>query len=219
VTPTADDVRALARSSPWLWTTLHFTHLDAEGETEAWLRRPGRLLVVGPDGREERVVEEPRGSTTWRWPQEVEPARRPDGLVVTRPDDPVVEYGDPMYRNYQWVAMLDPVELSHGVEITGVRTGEHRGRPTWEARVRALEGYDPTCGCCPLVWSEVSDRLEYDDGSGRWEPPRGTAYPEAYDVALDVTTGVVVRSQAVGGDPRCDLEVVIHEVDGPMERV
>ena len=57
--PSADDFRALARSSPWLFTTLHFSHQPADprriGQTEAGLprsapRRPRRRSTDGPRG-------------------------------------------------------------------------------------------------------------------------------------------------------------------------
>jgi hypothetical protein len=230
VTPTADDFRALARSAPWLWSTLHFTCRSREGAVEAWLRRPGELLVRD-DGRAYRVSGppyplmlvsndpdlEPPSPVP---PGAVEPVRRGDGLVVGRPADPEIEYGDPMYANYQWVAMLDPVELSHHTTVDGVRAGERAGRPTWEARMTAVEGYDPCCGCCPLLWSEVSDRVEYGDGDPAWTPRPGTSYPEAYDVALDRGTGVVVGLEAIGGQrPGVDLEVEIHRVDTDLSDV
>ena len=45
VAPGPDDFRALARSSPWRFGTLHFTHrADGEDPVEAWLTRPGHLV-------------------------------------------------------------------------------------------------------------------------------------------------------------------------------
>jgi hypothetical protein len=218
VTPTADDFRALARSSPWRWTTLHFRHSVAgQGHgVEAWLARPDRLLVRH-DRHDERHDGWPYGSSGLAellWPTAFDPVLRSDGLVAERPDDWRIKWGDPMYTNYQWVAMLDPVELSHHVDVADVREGERFGRPTWEARVAAVDGYDPRCACCPLIRSEIADRYEYDDGSGAWMPPPETSYPTAYDVALDVATSVVVRSEAIGvEDGGLDFEVEILEVD------
>ena len=56
MTVTVDAFQALARSSPWRWRTLHFRHRSGSEEVEAWLRRPGRLLVRTADGREHRVI-------------------------------------------------------------------------------------------------------------------------------------------------------------------
>lgn len=211
MTPTVDDFQALARSSPWLWSTLHFVHRSGfPGECEAWVRRPGELLVRTPDGRDVRESGLPYSMTRLTasaagadlelpprpvLPHEATPVRRPDGLVVERPERfTEVSYDDPMYGNYLWVAMLDPVELSHHVEVVDVRADEVAGRPAWRASVRALEGYDPRCACCALIWSAIADAYEFDQ-------PRQRDYPGHYDVALDVQTGVVVRCTPVGGEP------------------
>jgi hypothetical protein len=106
-----------------------------------------------------------------------------------------------MYQSYDWVAVLDPVELSHHTSLTDLRDEERLGRRTWWATVRPEEGYEPRCGCCPLLWSFISERDEsasHGDDVGAWEPPSGTVYPEAYDVALDVRTGVVVAVDPMG---------------------
>lgn len=153
--PTEDIFRALARSSPWRFTTLHFTHRwDGRDPVEAWLTRPGHLRVRLVDGSE-RVAEgvpyttgtlrlqdgasarprrwlaregplrrrRPRAAEVVRSPQSVQPRLRPDGLVAQRPSEP--DYDDPMWTSYAWVAMLDPVELSAGVEVAD----ECDGRP------------------------------------------------------------------------------------------
>jgi len=201
MTPTADDFRALARSSPWRWTTLHLRH-RGNGPTElhgahveAWLARPDGLRLVGPDGQPIRPStpgQGPRPTGPWRPP---EPAYRPDGLVAERPAG--VEDDGLFWQDYRWLAMLDPAELSHDVAVDELRAEEVHGRPVWWASVRALPGYDPRCSCCPLVWCEVADRYEYGDDPA-WVPPT-ERYPDHYDVALDVPTGVVVRCLPVGG--------------------
>jgi len=220
MTPTGDDFQALARSSPWRWTTLHFRHRSSfPGDCEAWVRRPGELLVVEPSGRQHREtgVPDPRSFVssdpgfappTPAAPQDVEPVRRPDGLVAERPDAFEIEYDDPMWGNYTWVAMLDPVELSHDVDVADVRVGERAGRPTWEARLRPLAGYEPRCGCCSLLSSPVVDRAEWGDRFVE------RTYPDHHEVALDVQTGVVVRLHPVGGhEDAVRLENDILEVD------
>lgn len=243
---TQDAFRALAQSSPWRWRTLHFTCAGPAERVEAWLRRPGQLLVRDSGGRRHHVDERgragegtpalrsllvphpddpdepvavPRHRPSPRWPHELEPVWRDDGLVGVRPDSPWVEYGDPMWQNYYWVALLDPVELSHHTAVTGLREEDRLGRRTWWARVAAEEGYDPTCGCCPLLWSWFSDRDEYadDDEPATWTPCPGTVYPAAYDVALDVQTGVVVelRPTTEGSRPT-GHRLEIHEVDADL---
>ena len=161
-----------------------------------------------------------RPRTTVRWPHEAEPVRRSDGLVEERPSELEVEYHDPMYQSYHWVATLDPVELSHHTTVTDLREDERLGRRTWWARVSAEEGYEPTCGCCALLWSSISDRDEYayEDDLEPWGPRPGTVYPRAYDVAVDVQTGVVVELSPVGPSSSPGWhQVEILEVDGDLD--
>jgi hypothetical protein len=249
--PTPDSFRALARSSPWRWRTLHFLHRGGRDsrQVEAWVRRPGELLVRDADGREHRVSGLPYSSavsvvtmsTEVGWvapvpipprhvlPHEVQPALRPDGLVAQRPPDVlrhpgdvVVDYDDPMWSSYRWVAMLDPVELSHHVDVRDPRVDEVAGREVWRAFLTAEEGYSPRCGgnCCELLWSDVSRRCEFDDPADAPPARPGTTYPDCYDVSLDVQTGVVVRCRPVGADvDHAWLEVDILEVDANLDAV
>lgn len=260
--PGPDDFRALARSAPWRFGTLHFTHQEArplgQGPVEAWLRRPGHLevlaggerqvetgvpysrsvlyleesrvglrrLLPGPLRRRRRWPAEPGlaprgepGNPPIRPPQEFEPRRRPDGLVLERP--PEADYDDPMWGNYRWVAMLDPVELSHGVEVSEVQARERFGRLTWTATVRALpesagdagDGYDPRCSCCPLLFGAVSQQLEFAGGAHAPGEAEAAGYPSAYWVSLDVETGIVVDVEPQDGDhPERAFTNEIHAV-------
>lgn len=231
---TEDSFRALARSSPWRWQALHFLR-HGDDSLEAWLNRPGELRVVDAHGRStvERETLDgaggvlavyatdgdeppPKPKLIRQWPHQVEPLLRSDGLVAERPESHewrdeeivVIEYGDPMYLDYHWVAMLDPRELSDHTSVTDLRVDVHLGRPVWRARIQPLEGYEPTCGCCALLWSEISDRDEYDDD---WPLDPNRVYPEAYAVALDVETGVVVHLEPIGestGNSRVDVEIL-----------
>src|SRR5699024_6469167 len=147
---------------------------------------------------------------------------RDDGLVLQRP--PGADYDDPMWGNYRWVAMLDPVELSHGVEVSDVHAGERLGRLTWTATVRALpesaedagDGYDPRCSCCPLLFGAVSQALEAAGGGYAAPAEEAAGYPSAYWVSLDVETGIVVAVEPQDGDrPDQAFGNEIHEV-GPL---
>ncbi len=75
------------------------------------------------------------------------------------------------------------------------------GRPAWRGRLVAELGYQPRCGgnCCELLYSEAGLRSGFPDPEDVPEGWRGQTYPEAYDVALDVETGVVVRCLPIGG--------------------
>ncbi len=235
--PTVDSFRALARSSPWRWTTLHFRHRsDHPGACEAWLRRPGQLLVRRPTGEEKHVSGVPYsisrlmvssspegGPTIDLGPEpELPPVFRADGLVASRPANWYLEHSDPMWGNYSWPAMLDPDELSHHVEVSDLREVEVAGRPAWRADLRALPGYDPRCGgnCCELLYSEAGLRADFPDPEDVPESLRGRIYPDNYDVALDVQTGVVVRCLPVGGaDGASWLENDILGVDEDLDEV
>jgi hypothetical protein len=237
--PTADDFRALARSSPWRWSTLHFRHRSGfPGEVEAWVRRPGELLVRRPGRPDEYVsgvpystsrvmiTSTPDGPVVSRPEPEPEPEQepvfRPDGMVESRPDHWYLEHSDPMWGNYSWTAMLDPDELSHHVDVAGLRVVDVAGRPAWRADLRALPGYDPRCGgnCCELLYSEAGLRADFPDPDDVPQTWRGRVYPDHYDVALDVQTGVVVRCLPVGGaDGASWLENDILGVDEDLGAV
>ena len=230
------DFRALARSSPWRFASAHFTRRRDGDEVEAWLERPGGLTVRDAHGTHrwvnnrqadipgevvrawgrlpDRYTDDELVSAYLeapvRWARDVEPVWRPDGLVAVRPRTPGLEFDDPMYDNYEWVAMLDPAELTTAVDLTDVRETTHHGRLGWAARAVPVEGYAPRCGCCPLLWSEISDRDEAEGGGP--EPVPGTVWPDAYDVVLDHATGIVVSLEPVGEAVRTALgfDVEIH---------
>ena len=240
LSPSADTFAALARSSPWRWSTLRFTlrrGVDGGGPdlVRAWLRRPDQLRVETLDGDLLQIVREPPlrvGVLTpdggypreLPWPVEAEPpVLRPDGLVDLRPA--MVSADAPMYQDYRWVAMLDPVELADGLDrdtgeewaplsVDTVTEVEHGGRPAWEAVVRTTPYYEPRCGCCPLLRTRAIDLLEYADSPGYVL----SAYPDAYRVRLDVGTGICVSTEDIGGlTPGHGHDLRIEAVDEPMD--
>jgi hypothetical protein len=242
-TPSPESFAALARSSPWLWSTLRFTVRRGRDERRAetlraWLRRPDLLRVETLDGGLVQIVREPSAAvgvltldggyprTRPRPESGVAPVLRPDGLVDERPWG--LSYDDPMYEDYRWVAMLDPVELADGrdpddgapwwpaLAVDSVPEVEHAGRPAWEAVVRTTPVYAPRCGCCPLLRSREVDLLEYRD-----YPEHVLAvYPEAHRVRLDVGTGVCVFTDEIGVQtPGGSHDLRIEAVDEPMDDV
>ncbi|MBO1754639.1 hypothetical protein [Allobranchiibius sp. CTAmp26] len=224
--PREEDFRALARSSPWRFQTLHFTHRsspsDDDGGVEAWLDRPSQCVTVRSKGVVGVAGGVPySGSAGTDRPLGV-PEFRADGLVARRPPAWHLVRGDPMWRDYRWTAMLDPDELDHGVQIRDVAAAVRLGRETWSATCVPLVGagedwvggYDPRCGCCPLLDSRASRLVEY----GPDHPITGAdGIPTTYRVQLDVQTAVVVRIDALDRAAGLVLSNEIHGVDTRLE--
>ena len=51
---------------------------------------------------------------------------RPDGLVAARLEGWHYDHGDPMWRDYQWTAMLDPLEDRKSTRLNSSHSGESR---------------------------------------------------------------------------------------------
>lgn len=225
MTPTRERFRALARSSPWRWRTVRFTATSAiadEAPVRGWIRRPGAIRVERLDGtllKAGREMPPPAVLLTADGqgvpaPTRVDrPAMDADGLVAQRSSG---TSEDPMYRDYRWVAMLDPVELADGVAIEELTAVEHHGRPAWEALMRPSPGYEPTCSCCALLYSRASQAREAEAGVA---PPDGPPerFPEAHRVRLDVETGLCVLTEEIGGShPGRGHDTLIEAVDEAM---
>lgn len=97
----------------------------------------------------------------------------------------------PFWQDYRFVAVLDPYELSDGVDVLELAAVDHGGRPAWEALIRPTSAYEPRCVCCPLMRTRGTDMM-----AGLDPLP---AYADAYRVRLDVGTGICVRTREVGG--------------------
>ncbi|MCV2488701.1 hypothetical protein OF117_04945 [Geodermatophilus sp. YIM 151500] len=242
--PSADTFTALARSSPWRWSTLRFTvrwsgpYQTWPEPVRAWLRRPDVLRVETLGGHLVQIVRErrstagvmtPEGGRTVEipWPGDPgapSPELRPDGLVAGR-TRPFELSDDPMFQDYRWVSVLDPVELADGRDPAtdepvpalapdAVVEVEHAGRPAWEAVVRTTPGYEPRCGCCPLLRDRRVDELEWGPGAAQLP----AVYPEAHRVRLDVGTGVCVLTEQIGGSTAgAGHDLRIEAVDEPMD--
>ncbi len=165
-----EDLRLLARSAPERWSELELVHRSNYLDFRVTLRHGELVGTRLDDGRRLHKVGAPPSS--WS----------------VRPLEPYA-------TNYEWSAMLDPYELGDGVAVTDVRTEELFGRPVVAFAARAVPGYDPVCPCCPLVFSEVSQRLEHGDD---WRSQPGEL-PDGVDLTLDLGVGIVVRSRHRGG--------------------
>jgi len=220
--PTPDLFRGLARSSPWRWRALAFdlqrrpVH-GPEHAVHATVERGVGLEVRLADGERHRdaaariragwsevgtgrhgILELP---FAWELPVDVDAF----GFVVRRPATATSE--DPMWQDYQWVAMLDPVELADGavrgrgedsvpppaLDLHRLDASVRHGRDTWWAEVAPREEYAPRCSCCPLLLDHTTASL----------------------VALDVATGVCVHVEHLGGDHAGrGFSMRIRSVDG-----
>ena len=201
--PTPERFRRLARSAPYRWRSLLL--VGTWGPSVAPLRigveQPDRVRVQRLDGS---LLHEGRqgslgsgavltsdGRHVPYVPSPPVPELDEDGLVALRRqpwnDGPEI----PMWQDYRFVAVLDPYELSDGVDVLAVRAVEHAGRPTWEALLRPTDAYQPRCACCPLMRTRETDRAE---GLAPL-----AAYADAHRVRLDVGTGVCVQAYEVGG--------------------
>lgn len=256
--PDARRFSALARSSPWRWRTVRFiarwtprSQLPRQ-PVRAWVRRPDALRVETLDGALVRAFrsDDLSGRSSLAWlqpaggrglpppeprgplhPDAPAPALDEDGLVARRPPEtPELRYDDPMYQDYFWVAMLDPVELADGegrlvgdpergaVRLDDVREAEHHGRAAWQALARPTASYDPRCSCCALLVSAASEAREAE-ALGRPVPGRDpdVRFAEAHRVRLDVGTGICVLTEELGGSrPGAGHDLRIEAVDESM---
>lgn len=241
--PTEAAFRQLAQDSHRLWSTLEFRHTKPErGTVHAWLRRPYDLRVEAPDGTVTVETQRP-GAPGAGW--QLSFAGSPDDAIVRQAEAALyagteppagVEVSwtepaddDPMYENYEWVAMLQPRELGRGewhdqgrgdglgnptastttdtskpapgVVIHRVWAGVRHGRQTWRAEVTPDPGsYEPQCGCCPLLFNAATEAMEYGNDS-RPSQREGTNFTHStrFEVAIDVQTGVCVGVSHLDG--------------------
>ena len=237
VTPSVEQFRRLAQSSPWRWRTveLAFVRAGHTSPVHAWIRRPGYLRVENAAGEvvelssaaipfDGRAAVFSNGADADRpsalWASDTTPVFDADGLVSALPsetDSWFVDWDDPFYENYQWIAMLNPIELTRsphdhssaatGTAISEVELVEHGGRQAWEATVCTTPEYDARCECCALLSGY------YDFDTGHWVPGPPVS------VRLDVQTGicVYVGPTTEGPTDDCDIDVTILAVDEAMD--
>jgi hypothetical protein len=255
LSPTPDRFRGLARSSPWRWRALafdlhrrpvhgpdHTLHAVVERGIgiEVWLadgeRR--RALAARSTAAPARPVGGAGAPHTVELPYawELPVPLGPDGFVQRRPGFPGTS-DDPMWQDYEFVALLDPVELADGwprepppgwrpdavrppaLDLHGLDASTRQGRATWWAEVSPTDDYSPRCSCCPLLFGRVSESLDTAGGRATAQGyDRDPAYASAYLVALDVQTGVCVHVEHLDGDHAGrGFSVDISSVDGGVD--
>lgn len=220
--------RALARSSPWRWSTLRFVleRDPAEEDREpirVLVRRPERARVEGLDGTllgvhrdQPQTVSSlyrrpawPLPSLTRRRPRqvalpgpdEVEVDQDADGLVWQRPWRWDCDTDTAMLRSYYDIAMLDPVELADGHD-------DQPGATIDELRAvehRGREAWEAVLRATASYDPRCTCCPLLDPGAREQveaavrELDPGFAFPEAHRVRLDVGTGVCVSVEQLGG--------------------
>ena len=132
-----------------------------------------------------------------------------------------IRWGDPMYTNYQWVAMLDPVELSHHVAVSDVRVAERFARPTWEVAGVGAGGLDPRCARRPLLRCEIADRYEYDRRLGHLDSTARPVVPRRRTTLHSTSRRrwSCGPRRSAATTPVLDFEVEILEVDADLRAV
>ncbi len=257
--PTPDRFRGLARSSPWRWRALafdlHRRPLHGPDHTvSAVVVRGVGVQVRLADGAQHRQQAQ---RTPVGWVEEGTERRVPtelpfawelplgldvDGFVEGRPSFRRTS-DDPMWQDYQFVAMLDPVELADGqwrhpvpdpdsdavppeassppaLDVHRLDAVVRGGRDTWWAEVSPRAEYEPRCSCCPLLFGEVSEGLEALAGGPTMRDRKPwLTYATRYLVALDLVTGICVHVEHLDGDHAgrgfsVDISSVDSGVDG-----
>ena len=158
-------------------------------------------------------------------PDAPQPEVDADGLVLSRPSRWDLQYDDPMYQSYWWVAMLDPLELADPcwdeatgeppVRYTDVTAAEHHGRPAWQAVGVPTWSYDARCVCCPLLDSGPA-AAKAEQALGDFVDPNEQD-EASHVVVLDLQTGICVLTRQVGGSNEgSGHDIRIEAVDVPL---
>jgi hypothetical protein len=244
--PTVERFRALARSSPWRWSTLRYVqrlHLGTRSHevTRVFIRRPklariealdGTLLSVyrddpqqvtplarrgyAPAGRVLRRRDAPP-PVTLPGPADVEVELDDDGLVRSRPGR-VLDTDTAVTGSYYEVAMLDPVELADGYD-------ERPGTIIEELRAVDHHGREaweavlrPTATYDPRCpCCPLLEGEPRDGGFDLREEEPGFVFPDAHRVRLDVATGICVANEQLGGTRSgAGHDLTIEAVDEPL---
>ena len=208
--PTPDQLRGLARSSPWLWRAveLWLTRDEPDGRASTihvWVRRPDALRVRDGSGQVRDVTRRPTLLPPW----ELDPVRDAEGLVLRRPYwGEVLDYDDPTDDDPLLAAVLDPVELADA----GGERHNHDGHPQPALTVHRLDA-TPRHGR-ETWWAEVSAGAAYvpHDPSAPLLAPGSTRHR----LGLDAATGIVVHVERLDGPAiGRGLSVEIVDVDDP----
>lgn len=188
--------RALARSAPWLSTSLNLEiqvpmelatqQLALAGTVTVKIRQREAIAVHNSEGEllvQNETFDAPRSrayvaSTNSSWQLSAElssPVFTADQLVLRRPD--ITGYGTLLPLEY-WSSILDPVEIAgtepasldlafdHPTYIHELVELTHQGRPALAAVLSAGHTYKPSVADCPLVPANTRTLVVLDQGTG-----------------------------------------------------
>ncbi|HEX6887313.1 MAG TPA: hypothetical protein VF143_04330 [Candidatus Nanopelagicales bacterium] len=240
----ADDeqLRRLARSSPWRWRTVRFTYEDGELPTvRAWIRRPqamrvetqaGALLSAEPGAARPTnvsffAVGQGGGADDapvlpvpvwWTDPGAPEPPLGPDGLVAEPVALPLqVQLDDPMWQSYRWVALLNPRELADAEDGSAAVAIDELEEVRWHERPALRAIVRPLAGYAPRCGCCPLLPSRIAALAEGFPDPDG-AFADAHEVVLDLATSICVRARELGGPhDRRGFDVVLEAVDEPMD--
>jgi hypothetical protein len=245
--PTVERFRALARSSPWRWSTLRYVqrlHLGTRDHdvTRVFIRRPklarteqldGTLLSVYRDEPQQvtplrRRGYAPAGTRLRRrggaapvalpGPADVEVELDDDGLVRRRPGR-MLDTDTAVLGSYYEVAALDPVELADGHDDTPGATIETLCAVDHHGREAWEAVLRPTPVYDPRCpCCPLLECEPVDGGFDLREEQPGFVFPDAHRVRLDVETGICVANEQLGGTREgAGHDLTIEAVDEPLD--
>lgn len=217
--------RALARSAPWLSTSLQFQvqvpgeyakpEDGLEGTLTAIIRQREAIAVRSADGQlvyqqEKFTADRSRGyvaatNSSWKLPASLtSPVYTSDQLILRRPD---ISGFNGLLPLEHWESMLDPVELAgtepashdlafdHPTYIHELAEIAHDGRPALAAVLTAGHTYQPTLASAPLVPEGARTLLVLDLATGVCLNRRVLAAPSGMPPAPELSLQVLAHNE------------------------
>lgn len=217
--------RALARSAPWLSTSLQFqirvpeqyalADRGLDGTLTAIIRQREAIAVRTAEGelvyqRELFTADRSRGyvaatNSSWKLPASLtSPVYTADQLILRRPE--ITGYDGLLPMEY-WQSVLDPVELAgtepasldlafeHPTYIHELAEITHQQRPALAAVLSAGHSYEPAVAAFPLVPAGTRTLVVLDLGTGLCLQRRVLTGQASAAAAPDLDLQVLAQNQ------------------------
>lgn len=217
--------RALARSAPWLSTSLqfqvqvpeHYAKPDEglEGQLTAILRQREAIAVRSAEGqlvyqKEKFTADRSRGyvaatNSSWKLPASLtSPVYTSDHLILRRPQ---ISGFNGLLPLEHWEPMLDPVELAgtepaahdlafdHPTYIHELAEITHGNRPALAAVLTAGHNYQPALASCPLVPAGTRTLVVLDLATGVCLSRRVLSAHAGMPVAPELSLQVLAQNE------------------------